>query len=89
MHDLENHHIIPTSENGSDHPKNIITLLKTNHQSIHNLFATRIPHEQILQVLSLARTATTKEFQKQLRECIMDFDIDDKIYLSEVFRSKK
>jgi hypothetical protein len=42
-----NHHIIPRSREGSDHPKNILKIPRMYHELLHQFFGNLTPDEMI------------------------------------------
>lgn len=85
--EYDRHHIIPRSRGGSDNEKNLVRLLRANHEDIHALFGNDLPHEQIETLLNTYNTALTKGFRKDLLEVLLANE--DKYYIQEVRKSRK
>lgn len=43
------------------------------HQRLHTLFENKLPHEQILDIISIASTALQDKFRKAVLELLKDF----------------
>lgn len=50
------HHIIPRSRGGTNDTQNLVLIREHRHRALHTLFEHALPHEQLIDIVSLSDT---------------------------------
>jgi len=81
---ITSHHCVAKSENGTNHPDNLIRLRAGKHEALHTLFGNDLPNEQILKILNLNQNAFTQDFKDAIQNMVNE--MRGGIYKENIFR---
>jgi hypothetical protein len=85
---LNEHHSVPSSRGGSDHPDNRVMLTETEHEAQHSIGpCNAMPHELMFTLLSKNRTVFRREFAETLM--LLLASPHHEIYQPQVFNIRK
>lgn len=69
---FDKHHIIPKSKWWSNNNWNLVKMPRSEHQALHRLFWTSLPHEQLLKLLQINHWALQRKVVMQITESVYD-----------------